>query len=361
MQPTSDGSRSERTGHVGPANASARVDGAPQQTSLPQSASRLGWRRWIVAGAVLLVVGIFGAGFGIGWATHGLVGPPALPDTTVNVISAPTAGPESDTALPDVRGLLLVDAQQALADTGLSPENIEVVSSPSAQPEGTITRQDPIGGTIAVSAVTLYVSVPGVVPEVIGTSTVTAVQTFIDLGVRVVQRQIYDPAVVEGTVIGVDPPAGSPLPTQVTLTVSGPASSVYLSALEPAESRCSAGEADINGMPFAFSVICSAGRQESTQVYLLDRRSSGMEGVIGIVDQSEPGYAADVTIVGDGQVLFTASVGYGQSVPFSVRTVGVLRLELRVSSPTPDSSGRVALGDARVIGGPDDIAVLADE
>jgi hypothetical protein len=67
-----------------------------------------------------------------------------------------------------------------------------------------------------------------------------------------------------------------------------------------------------------------------------------------------------LTVLGDGRVLARVDLQYGQAQPLSVPIVGVLRLDLQYSS-TGDGSGQLALGDARLVGSPDAITILAGQ
>ena len=330
------------------------------RTKLP----RVPWRRFAAAGLVLLALGLVGGGFAAGWASHAALGTTPDGDTTVEVVAAPDAADAMDTALPDVRGLSSVDARQAIADVGLAADAITAVDTPSAQEAGTVVRQDPIGGTAGAGAVTLYVAVPGQVPALVGQSGDDADQVLTGLGVRVERKQVYDPAIAEGTVTSLDPPAGSPLPLLVTVTVAGPASSLYLEELDAIDGGCSSGETAVNGQSFQHSVYCSPSSysdDEQVTTYLLNRLTSSVEGVIGVTDQSDPGLTADVALVGDGRVLWAGSLRYGQAAAFTADTRGVLRLEIRYRATSEGESGSFALGDVRAVGSPVDITTLSTQ
>lgn len=339
---------------------SASASDFPDDGSDRRGVKRPSLHRNLVIGAVLSVSGVFLGGFGLGWTAHSINGPPALPPVTVQV-AAPSEGDGPSIPLPDVRGLLVADAEQAMIDAGLPPSAVTVVDAPSALPEDTVVRQDPVGGSEDVAAVTLYVSVPGVVPEVLGQPAETVRQSLFDLGVRVVERSLYQPGTPEGTVTSVEPAAGSALPDEVTITVSGPASSLFLSTLEPIESRCDEQETAVNGIDYQYAVVCSAGEQARSQVYLLDRLSTSLEGVAGITDESDPAYTAEVIILTDGRQVFSGALRYGQSTPFTIDTTDVLRLEVIFNSTTSGADGQLALGDTRVIGSPDQITELDAE
>jgi hypothetical protein len=320
------------------------------------------WRRFAVAGLVLIAVGLLVGGFVVGWVTHAALGS-SDGDTTVEVVQAPDDADALDTALPDVRGLAVVDARQAIADVGLEATSIKAVDAPSALAEGTVVGQDPIGGTTGAGAVTLFVAVPGKVPDLVGKPSDEADRALTELGVRIERKQVYDPGVDEGTVTKLDPPAGKALPLVVTVTVAGPASSLYLAELQSLEGGCSAQETSIDGQDYLHALTCSPyyGGEPQVTTYLLDRRTSSIEGVIGVTDQSDPGYGAAASIVGDGKTLWSGTLRYGTGTPFTAKTSGVLRLEIRYRATSEEASGSFALGDARAVGSPDDITALGAE
>jgi hypothetical protein len=340
------------------------VELAPERRRRLRSAlPRVPWRRFAAAGLILLALGLLAGGFAIGWVSHAALGPTGG-DTTVEVVEAPDGPDALDTALPDVRGLPVVDARQAIADVGLTADAITTVEAPSAQAEGTVVRQDPIGGTGEADAVTLFVAVPGKVPDLVGQSSDAADRALTELGVRIERKQVYDPTVDEGTVTGLAPAAGKPLPLVVTVTVAGPASSLYLSELDSLDGGCYAEETSINGQDYPHSLSCSpysSGSEPQVTTYLLDRRASSVEGVIGVTDESDPGLAAAVSLVGDGRTLWSGTVRYGASTPFTADTRGVLRLEIRYRSTSQEASGSFALGNARAVGSPEDITALGAE
>ena len=332
---------------------------SPKKRKLP----RVPWRRFAAAALVLLALGLLAGGFAVGWVSHAALGSTGG-GTTVEVVEAPDGPDALDTALPDVRGLSVVDARQAIADVGLAAGAITTVEAPSAQAEGTVVRQDPIGGTSEAAEVTLFVAVPGKVPDLVGRSSDAADRALTELGVRIERKQVYDPTVDEGTVTGLSPAAGKPLPLVVTMSVAGPASSLYLSELQSLEGGCYAQEASINGQDYAHAVSCSPSSYDTepqVTTYLLDRRASSVEGVIGVTDDSDQGLGAAVSLVGDGRTLWSGTLRYGASTPFRADTRGVLRLEIRYRSTSEEATGSFALGDARAVGSPEDITALGAE
>ncbi len=322
---------------------------------------RVPWKRIAVTGVAVLLAGVFGSGFGSGIAFESSTrDDPATGDVTVEVAKAPTAAGDVVT-LPDVRGLALTDAQQAITDAGLSLGVVTAQDTPSALPAGTVVTQDPVGGTEGAESVTLFVAVPGVVPDLVGRTDEEARAALVALGSRFQQDSVYQPGAVAGTVLAVDPPAGSPLTGTVTVAVASPEGGVFLSDLQAVEGGCSADEVPINGTDYANSFYCSAGQRPSTTSYLLDRLTTGLSVTVGITDGSDPDAAAHVVVYGDGRVLAVVDPVYGQALPLDVPTAGVLRLTLEYSTTVQGSTVRVGFGDARVSGAPQDIATLDAE
>ncbi|GAB3198059.1 hypothetical protein GCM10027261_24630 [Geodermatophilus arenarius] len=337
--------------------AGAATPWPPAQPEPPAPAGPRRWRGLAVGGVVLLLLGVLVLGAGIGWTTHAAVDRPDLADTTVQVVDAPTDDAGTAAEVPDVRGLALVDARQALADAGLDPAALSTVDTPSALPAGSVVRQDPVGGSPGAGPVTLYVAVSGTVPALVATDGDAAVATLTELGVAARVVRTYDPAVAEGTVLALDPPAGSPLPKELQLTVAGPPSSVFLTDLD-AEGGCGIGEAASNGTTYGHALSCSAGSSPRRTTYLLDRLGTTVEGTVGVLDRGDAGFTGSVVVRGDGRELFRADVRFGAATPFAVPVGGVLQLTVEVVA-TSTTSGTVVLGDPRVVGAPDAIDTLA--
>jgi hypothetical protein len=340
--------------------ASSLADG--EQATAEAIPRRITWKRLGIAGLVLFVAGLLGAGFAVGWAAGSRSVDGAAGDTTVEVIGAPTNPEGTPVVLPDVRGLSLVDAQQAITDAGLPLDVVASQDAPSALPAGTVVSQDPVGGSENVGEVTLFVAVPGTVPDLVGQMADDARRALLQLGAQFQQQQVYDPTSIEGTVLALDPQAGSPLTGPVTVTVAGPADSVFLADLDPVEGSCSDGETGINGTQYDHSLLCSPGSATSPRktTYLTNRLGTSLDAVVGLSDTSDTDAAAMLTVLGDGRVLARVDLQYGQAQPLSVPIVGVLRLDLQYSS-TGDGSGQLALGDARLVGSPDAITILAGQ
>lgn len=348
-----------------PEGATRTPSATEAPTAAPPAATRPSARRWRqlgITGIALILLGVLGLGIGIGWTARTSIGRPPLPDTTVEVVAAPEGDAGRAATVPDVRGLHLVDAQQAMADAGLNAGAITTVEVPSGQPARSVVRQDPVGGTTGGTAVTLFVAVSGTVPELVGTDSNAAAHALTELGIAVRVVQTYDPAVAEGTVTALDPAAGSPLPAELTLTVAGPASSLFLTDLD-AKNSCSTGRGASNGITYEHAVVCGAGTAVRRTTYLVNRLGTTFEGTLGVLDTGNSSFAGTVTLLGDGVVLFTGPARFGVSTPFSVPILGVLELQIDYAAASTgtgtNSSGSVVLGDPRVVGSPESITTLA--
>lgn len=346
---------------------SDEAEDANPQVAAPPPRRRRSWahrgRQLAVAGGLVLALGILLLGAGLGWTARSVTASPPDTESTVQVVEAPRAGDAAVVVLPDVRGLEAVVAQQALADAGVDSAAVTVLEAASALPPGTVVSQEPVGGTTGATQVTVYVAVAGTIPELVGTDASAAIQTLVELGVNAAVTEVYDPASPEGIVLALDPPAGSPLTEDVTVTVAGPAGSLYLDELT-GQNGCSTGAADVNGTTYQHALSCSAYSSGQTAIYLLDRRTVQLTGALGVLDTSDGDYVGTVVIRGDGRTLFATEVRYGSTVPFTVPTAGVLRLEIeyaRVEVGTSSPSGSVVIADPRVVGSPADIDLLADE
>ncbi len=101
------------------------------------------WRRRFAAlGLVaLLVASACAGGVWLGWRW--------AVDRDMAVAETPVAREATAgdvTRMPDVRGLALADAKQALADSGTDPAAITVVEVAAALAPGTVVAQDPSAG-----------------------------------------------------------------------------------------------------------------------------------------------------------------------------------------------------------------------
>jgi len=314
------------------------------------------WRRRLtVVGLVFLLAissGAAGVWFGWRWA--------ASRDTaTTETGTRQSQATAADIArMPDVRGLALADAKQALADSGTDPATITVVEVAAALAPGTVVAQDPVGGEAISGKAALKVAKEAVMPAGAGRPEREVVDELSAFGARVKVQQRYVPSAQTGTVVETQPAQGQPVPPEVTVVVATPPSSVYLDEVSLLSSSCSTGELKINGAAHRHGLTCSVGTDTNIEV-LLDRGVARVAGTLGVPDTGEQQDAVRVVISGDGRELARQDVHYGAGVPLDIGTADVLRLTITVTTLSGDqSSPSLALGDVVLYGAPDTIAGL---
>jgi len=128
-------------------------------------------------------------------------------NSTVDILVAGQAQLE----IPDVLGLSIDEASQALEDLGFK---VEVVESQDAADVGTVLDQSPEAGTLALPGSTVTLVVSGgqqetLVPRVVGMTQEEATATLEEAGYDVQAKATYDDQVDEGIVISQSPEAGT--------------------------------------------------------------------------------------------------------------------------------------------------------
>ena len=125
--------------------------------------------------------------------------------------------------VPDVLGAREADAVVTLRAAGLVPDTRDIFSD---KPPGTVTAQDPKGGTSVVKGTTVRINISKGqqnigIPSVIGLSFYRAAEQLRQRGFTAVRADV-DSSEPKGRVIGQDPGPGAlhPPGTEVTLNVS---------------------------------------------------------------------------------------------------------------------------------------------
>ena len=126
-------------------------------------------------------------------------------------------------AVPDVVGAREADAVVTLRAAGLVPDTRDIFSD---NPPGTVTAQDPSGGTSVVKGTTVRINISKGqqntgIPSVIGLSFDRAAEQLRQAGFTAVREDV-DSSEPKGRVVGQDPGPGTlhPPGTEVTLSVS---------------------------------------------------------------------------------------------------------------------------------------------
>lgn len=209
--------------------------------------------------------------------------------------------------VPKVVGSSQDSALKALSDNGF--ENVDVQLERSDEPEGTVLSVSPEEGEKAKAStgITLKVAQAYTVPDVSGMSYNQAVQAIKDAGLSSTAVYVYSETASEGAIMGVEPAAGSKVPSDTVVVVS------------LAKSRA--------------SELTAAARSYLTSTTLT--ASDGSSFTVSSVDS--------VSYQGNDTVAFTASGKASKSVSVLGQTISVAGNSKQVSGTiTFDSSNNVA-------------------
>lgn len=323
---------------------------------LDQRRRRLGlaaFALWTLAAVVL--------GTALGYEIFNRSATHASGDLVIDV-AAPSAAKPSGVVIvmPDVEGLTHDAALEALADSGVDPSSAQFADRPSAAPAGTVVAQTPLRGTHKPRRVSLELAAATTVPDLTGKSSSAASEALEQLEAQTTVVQVFDPNVPVDQIISTSPPAGSPLPPQITLNVSAAPSSVFLSDVRSESSDCSSSTSvNAAGKESTHAVTCRVGSDAlsaSTAEYATETLASALDATVGISDDSKPGSTARVEVLADGHLLAAVDVTFGQTKRLEVSLSGVLQLEIRF---TGSRDAIAVLADAQLIGSPTGIAQLA--
>lgn len=322
------------------------------------SLMKKGWRRPLFVAILAGAVALFSGGFVAGWYVKDLVQASRVTEGP-KIIEIPAAEAVAEQPMLDLRGMTFVDAKQALADTGIPIGGLKVVEVPWAGTPGVVIAQNPVVGEPVAADLELQVSVAATMPQAVGKPRAEVVSELKQFGVEVEIVEQYALDQPTGSVLATTPAHGEPLPAVVQVTVAQPGASVFLTQFSAVDGGCSEDEADIDGSHYANSLSCDPGDPEPrVTVYLLNRLTRQMEGVVGVDDKGATDQKARVVFIGDGEVLAESAVSYAKPQKVSFDTTGVLRLEVRITSANGSSA---VLGDVLVKGAVDEMAQLETE
>lgn len=348
----------DETVPVPPATPPMQPHFGPQPT-VPRGPQPQGRRpRWrgrlaVAALAALMLIAVGAGGVWAGWRLAVDRDEAAGSETADG---GPATGEVID-RVPDVRGMDITDATQALADAGVDPAEITVRKVPAALAPDSVVRQDPVGGAAAGGPVTLDVAKPAVVPKTTGRPQRDVVDELAAFGARVRVTTRYRSGAEPGTVLSTSPAAGKPLGSEVTVVVAAAPASVYLSELSLLTGSCGSEKVQLDGTTHQHGLSCSADEDAPIAV-LLDRGVDRVEGRVGIPDAADRSTAVSLVVKGDGRVLKRLSLHYGAAQSLKLDTAGVLRLTVEAKPADEDISASVAFGDMVLFGGQDTIGKL---
>lgn len=313
--------------------------------------------RWWVRplGWVLGVLGLILIGFAAGqlFMPRTVVAPDrAIATEAVD----PVVAEEAVVTMPGLLGLTADTVSRVLADAGISTA-VKTTTAPAAGPEGVVIAQSPAAGADVIGDVTVTLSEAVLAPELVGLAVAEARDLVESLGAVVQVTREVDPTAADGTVLSSEPTEGQPLGVMVSLVVADAGDALSLSELRFAErAGCrTISQSTLNGTTVQDSILCQPEDDPATADWVLSRRVSALEAVVGVADQGNTGEAT-VRVLGDGVLLAEARARYGETTDIRVDLRDVLRLRIEVVTVSGEPD--VVLGDARLLGTADQLAAL---
>lgn len=256
--------------------------------------------------------------------------------------------------VPNVLGLSLDSARQALVDAGVDPSQIRTLVRPHVSERGTVVGQKPASGAKVTSGkVTLSLAGPASMPNLVGASQAEARRAAASMGAKVNTELRYEQGAVEGNVLSTEPEVGERVTSSVRLVVAEPLASVFLSEIDAIESDCESVAATVGGADYADSIKCqpSAG-DPSVAVYRLNRRIDFFTATVGLDDGGSDSTPVRFIVKRDRRLVSKFTLHFGQTRRLKITTTGALRLTLETRAGGSDDLGAGAVwGDARLTGG----------
>lgn len=326
---------------------------SPTPTDEPKKAQgwRQSWRWYLIGAAGLALLALLSVSFWAGWAVANQSFISSAPHEETTIVEVPALDPlVGDVLMPDVRGLDEQTALRVIADAGVPVTRVSMSTRPAAGASGIVIDQTPVFGTARPNDVTVVVSAPVAVPDLVGLQIEQASAELSILGAAVARVGRYEPDEKVGVVLDVSPLAGEPLPEQVTLTINVAPSSVFLSTVAQSERGCSVSrEFIMEGQAYGNGLTCRAQSSPARTAWLLSGAVDRITGSLGIPDGEEVGSRATAVIAVDGVTVGSYSLEWGKAQPVDIRTTGALKLEITVSSSVRTTVG---LGNVMLLGDP---------
>jgi len=314
-------------------------------------------RLLILIACVLTAVALFLGGSALGWQ---------LANRTISASTDAEARPHDEAAavarldaviMPEVRGLSRADAEQVIADAGLSA-TVEFADAQSALPEGIVVTQEPLSGTTDPAKVVLGISVPAVMPDLVGADREEAIDALSDLAVAARIVFAYAPDADPGDIIATDPLPGQPLGMAATVTVAARGTALSLLDVGMSRDGCSTKrDIVVAGVDEDEGIVCDLARGTGSALWLLKGKADRLTATISLVDDSDPAGSAHVQVLADGASLLDERVGFGKTIAVDASVSGVLQLRVVVSNEG-DGAVAVAVTDPVIVGADQAMAEL---
>jgi hypothetical protein len=235
----------------------------------------------------------------------------------------------------------------------LIPYNVRITTENriDASPAGMVIDQDPPGGAPFSTDVALVVSVkPPDVPNVVGETVATAREVLGELGFQIEEEEVLDEQVVDGLVLGQDPPEGTTNVGLVSIQVARRPVVVFLTDLEAVNSsRVQKGTFDANGVTYD-KALNLAGPDGFVE-FNLSRAYRRLLLVVGVRDDSDATAVIRFNVFADGRLLKTQDLRLGEPVDLDLDVADALRLRIDTATLAGESYNiDFVLGNPRLYG-----------
>jgi beta-lactam-binding protein with PASTA domain len=324
-------------------------------------------RRLAIATISTSVVAVLLSMVFLGWQVHDWIsGKPTVRVTVTRPIKVVKEQRGSSDTMPSLLGLSEQRARQVLADAGVDLKRVSTSNQPYAGEESVVIAQKPLSGSpLGSSAIALTISVPAKMPPLQGMPLNDARDLLGQIGASVTVETRYQPGSAENTVLETKPAAGEPLSDRATLVIAEPPSAVFLSQLQSISSSCGTDTLNVAGISRTDALVCNPGEgSPAVMDYLLNRRVSEFQAVLGLGDRGANDVPVTFRIFVDGRRAAVLMLAFGQAQKVTVPVVGALRIRLEAAishSSKSDEEVQAAFANARFLGGQSAINELIAE
>ncbi len=270
--------------------------------------------------------------------------------TTESVVTTATTRPEP-VEMPELLGMTEAEARLALTDLGF--DEPVITTRESFEAAGTVLEQLPSGGRVVTGTVSLVVAdAVAAVPDFVGKPIAEARAWADPRGIEIREQTKLVTDSGTGTVLEQIPTAGAAASEELVLAIAQAPTIVELANLTPVDKQCFVVEdMPLNGNLYPKSLAlldryCKPGFVS----FDLGRDWSSLQLTAGLHDRLDANAAVQVEIQGDGQVLYSETVSFGQTIDAEVDVTDILRLNITASILSGRET-KLGLANAQLLGG----------
>lgn len=270
-------------------------------------------------------------------------------------------------ALPNVVGMSESDARSAVADTGVTDLTVTTDTKVAAGDVGTVVAQTPAAGTPLADTknLTLTLSQEALMPEVTNLDRAEAVKAVENLSGLAIIEYVVSPSVAPGKVVSTVPDSAQPMPAQVLLRVADIGANRSADDVDKVTANSCSFDSNVssNGTKYDQALVCSPSTPGNTTddsahyEWLIGKHASYLTFSAGVSDVDDAG-SGTFTIFGDGKLIKTVDVGFGQSTQVQIPVNEFIRLKV-VAAKKSDKDIRLVLGNPMFGGTEEELAKIS--